>query len=84
MIAYASPRTEAPALIARNGTAPQRRAAHGAEPGFESEWAMYRYPAVAVNRPIAVELSVRSSLIRVSDHQLFQGYMEDNSLQSSR
>ena len=66
--AYASPRTEAPALIAKKGTAPQRRAAHGAEPGFESECAMYRYPAVAVNRPIAVELSVRSSLIRVSTH----------------
>lgn len=73
--AYASPRTEAPALIAKKGTAPQRRAAHGAEPGFESEWAMYKYPAVAVNRPMAVELSVRSNLIRVSNHQLFPGCM---------
>jgi hypothetical protein len=72
--AYASPRTDAPALIAKKGTAPQRRAAHGAEPGFDSEWAMYRYPAVAVNKPIAVELSVRRSLINVSFCQLL---MED-------
>jgi hypothetical protein len=27
---------------------------------------MYRYPAVAVNNPMAVELSVRRSLIKVS------------------
>ena len=31
---------------------------------------MYRYPAVAVNKPIAVELSVRRSLINVSVDQL--------------
>ena len=74
-VTYASPRTDAPALIARKGTAPHKSAAHGAEPGFESEWAIYRYPAVAVNRPIAVELRVRRSLIRVSTisstHHLF-------------
>ena len=35
--AYASPKTEAPARMAKNGTAPHRSAAHGAEPGFESE-----------------------------------------------
>lgn len=64
--AYASPRTDAPALMARKGTAPHKSAAQGAEPGFESEWAMYKYPAVAVNRPMAVELNVRRSLINVS------------------
>jgi hypothetical protein len=68
LIAYASPRTDAPALIARKGTAPHKSAAQGAEPGLESEWAMYKYPAVAVNKPIAVELRVRRSLINVSIH----------------
>jgi hypothetical protein len=52
--------------MAKKGTAPQSKAAQGAEPGLDSEWAIYRYPAVAVNKPIAVELSVRRSLIKVS------------------
>jgi hypothetical protein len=34
---------------------------------------MYRYPAVAVNKPMAVELSVRRSLINVSFLSAFDG-----------
>lgn len=63
---HASPSAEAPARIARKGTAPQRSAAQGALPGFESVWLMYRYPARPVNRPMAVELNVKSNLTSVS------------------
>lgn len=62
---YASVKTPAPALTAKNGTPPHSIPAKGAYPGLPMEWAMYKYPAVAVNSPIAVELRVSKSLMRV-------------------
>jgi hypothetical protein len=67
--AHASPRTAAPALTAKKGTPPHRSPAAGAYAGLLSECAMYRYPAVPVKTPIAVELRVRRSLMSVSDDQ---------------